>query len=79
MPVQKCILIVQKRKRALVKFDSDRIGKAILRAAESIGGFHGNFLPGMNDKFFSAQDTDENIAGFLADAPSFASIPTRIT
>ena len=68
MPVQNRIVKVQKRNRALVKFDSDRIGKAILRAAESIGGFHRDFLPGMNDKIFSAQGSDENIAGFLADA-----------
>ena len=68
MPVQNRIVKVQKRNRALVKFDPDRIGKAILRAAESIGGFHRDFLPGMNDKIFSAQGSDENIAGFLADA-----------
>src|SRR5450759_203174 len=68
MPVQNRIVKVQKRNRALVKFDSDRIGKAILRAAESIGGFHRDFLPGMNEKIFSAQGSDENIAGFLADA-----------
>ena len=68
MPVQNRIVKVQKRNRALVKFDSDRIGKAILRAAESIGGFHQDFLPGVNDKIFSAQGSDENIAGFLADA-----------
>ena len=68
MPVQNRIVKVQKRNRALVKFDSDRICKVILRAAESIGGFHRDFLPGINDKIFSAQGSDENIAGFLADA-----------
>ena len=68
MPVQNRIVKVQKRNRALVKFDSDRIGKAILRAAESIGGFRRDFLPGVNDKIFSAHGPDENIAGFLADA-----------
>ena len=68
MPVQNRIVKVQKRNRALVKFDSDRIRKVILWAAESIGGFHGDFLPGVNDKIFSAQGSDENIAGFLADA-----------
>ena len=67
MPVQNRIVKVQKRNRALVKFDSDRIGKAILRAAESIGGFHRDFLPGINGKIFTAQGSDENIAGFLAD------------
>ena len=68
MPVQNRIVKVQKRNRALVKFDSDRIGKAILRAAESIGGFRRDFLPGVNEKIFSAHGSDENIAGFLADA-----------
>ena len=68
MPVQNRIVKVQKRNRALVKFDSDRIGRAILRAAESIGGFQRDFLPGVNEKIFSAQGSDENIAGFLADA-----------
>jgi uridine kinase len=68
MPVQNRIVKVQKRNRALVKFDSDRICKVILRAAESIGGFRTDFLPGVNDKIFSAQGSDENIAGFLADA-----------
>ena len=67
MPVQNRIVKVQKRNRALVKFDSDRIRKVILQAAESIGGFRTDFLPGVNDKIFSAQGSDENIAGFLAD------------
>src|SRR5208283_505792 len=67
MPVQNRIVKVQKRNRALVKFDSDRIRKVILQAAESIGGFQTDFLPGVNDKIFSAQGSDENIAGFLAD------------
>ena len=68
MPVQNRIVKVQKRNRALVKFDSDRIRKVILHAAESIGGFQTDFLPGVNGKIFSAQGSDENIAGFLADA-----------
>jgi uridine kinase len=68
MPVQNRIVKVQKRNRALVKFDSDRIRKVILRAAESIGGFRTDLLPGVNDRIFSAQGSDENIAGFLADA-----------
>jgi uridine kinase len=68
MPVQNRIVKVQKRNRALVKFDTGRISKAMLRAAESIGGFQRDFLPGVNDKIFSAQGADENIAGFLADA-----------
>jgi len=68
MPVQNRIVKVQKRNRALVKFDAGRIGKAILRAAESIGGFHRDLLPGVNDQIFNAHGADENIAGFLADA-----------
>ncbi|MGO8838059.1 MAG: hypothetical protein ACLQAH_06195 [Limisphaerales bacterium] len=68
MPVQNRIVKVQKRNRALVKFDSSRIGKAILRAAESLGGFQQDRLPGVNDQIFKAHGSDENIAGFLADA-----------
>lgn len=68
MPVQNRIVKVQKRNRALVKFDPDRIGKAIARAAASIGGFHRDFLPGINDRIFHTQGPDENLAGFLADA-----------
>ena len=68
MPVQNRIVKVQKRNRALVKFDPNRIGRAILRAAESIGGFQQDVLPGVNDQIFSAHGSDENIAGFLADA-----------
>jgi uridine kinase len=67
MPVQNLIVKVQKRNRALVRFDPGRICKAILRAAESIGGFQTDFLPGVNDKIFQAQGSDENIAAFLAD------------
>ena len=68
MPVQNRIVKVQKRNRALVKFDSSRIGKAILRAAESIGGFQRDLLPGVNEQIFNAHGSDEHIAGFLADA-----------
>ena len=68
MAVQNLIVKVQKRNRALVKFDPDRIWKAIFRAAESIGGFHRDFLPGINDTIFAAHPTDESIATFLADA-----------
>src|SRR5580765_5235696 len=67
MAVQNRIVKVQKRNRALVRFDQARIGKAILRAAQSIDGFAQDQLPGINDKIFSAQQTDEAIAGFLAD------------
>jgi uridine kinase len=67
MPVQNRIVKVQKRNRALVKFDEGRIWKAILGAAESIGGFCQDFLPGINDRIFDACGTDDQIAGFLAD------------
>ena len=68
MPVQNRIVKVQKRNRALVKFDPDRIPRAILRAAQSIGGFAQDFLPGINDRIFAAWQSDEAIAEFLADA-----------
>src|SRR5438093_3473199 len=68
MPVQNRIVKVQKRNRALVRFDESRIPRAILRAAESIGGFKQDFLPGINDKIFEAHGTDNQIAEFLADA-----------
>jgi uridine kinase len=68
MAVQNRIVKVQKRNRALVRFDEEHIWRAILRAAESIGGFREDFLPGINDKIFDAFGTDDKIAGFLADA-----------
>jgi uridine kinase len=68
MAVQNRIVKVQKRNRALVKFDIARIQRAMLRAAESIGGFHQDLLPGINDKIFDAWGGDERIAEFLADA-----------
>lgn len=67
MAVQNRIVKIQKRNRALVRFDESRICKAILRAAESIGGFQQDFLPGVNDKIFAAYKTDSDIAGFLGD------------
>jgi len=68
MAVQNRIVKVQKRNRALVKFDPDRIQRAILRAAESIGGFQQDFLPGINDRIFDAWGADDNLAEFLAEA-----------
>lgn len=68
MSVQNRIVKVQKRNRALVRFDADRIRGAILRAAQSIGGFGQDYLPGVNDRIFSAWKIDEHIAEFLADA-----------
>ena len=67
MPVQNRIVKIQKRNRALVTFDVDRICKAILRAASSIGGFRQDFLPGINGKIFEANRSDDQIAEFLAD------------
>ena len=52
MAIQNRIIKVQKRNRALVSFNEDRICEAILRAAESIGGFRQDHLPGVNDKIF---------------------------
>ena len=66
MPVQNRIIKVQKRNRALVTFDAGRICRAILRAAQSIGGFQQDHLPEINGKIFDAYGTDEKIAEFLA-------------
>jgi uridine kinase len=68
MAVQNRIVKVQKRNRALVRFDAARIRRAILHAAESIGGFREDFLPGINDRIFEAWGADDKIAEFLADA-----------
>src|SRR5215468_5703544 len=68
MAVQNRIVKVQKRSRALVKFDAERIWRAILGAAESIGGFQQDLIPDINGKIFDAFGTDDRIAGFLADA-----------
>jgi uridine kinase len=66
MSVQNRIVKVQKRNRALVRFDEARICRAIFKAAESIGGFRQDFLPGTNDKIFDAYGTDDKIAEFLS-------------
>lgn len=68
MAVENRIVKVQKRNRALVRFDADRIRRAILRAAESIGGFRHDLTPGVNEKIFQAQGDDAAIAQFLAEA-----------
>ncbi len=67
MAVQNQIIKIQKRNRALVTFDEARICRAILRAAESIGGFQQDFLPGINDTIFEVHDSDEKVAAFVAD------------
>ena len=66
--VQNRIVKVQKRNRALVKFDADKIRRAILKAGQSIGGLHQDCLPGINEKLFNTWNTDESLAAFLADA-----------
>ncbi|HVM62241.1 MAG TPA: ATP cone domain-containing protein [Verrucomicrobiae bacterium] len=68
MTIQNSIIKVQKRNRALVTFDEDRIRKAVLRASETIDGFRQDYLPGINDKIFEAYDSDKRIAEFIADA-----------
>lgn len=68
MSVQNRIVKIQKRNRALVRFDPQRIVKAISRAAESIGGFEQDLLPGVNEKIFATHDSRDGIATFLADA-----------
>jgi uridine kinase len=68
MAVQNHIVKVQKRNRALVRFDAGRIWQAILRAAASIGGFRNDFLPGINDRLFTAHTTENSMAAFLAEA-----------
>jgi uridine kinase len=68
VPVQNRIVKVQKRNRALVRFDVGRIYDAILRAAKSIGGFQVDLLPGTNEKIFEAYGSDGKIAEFLSDA-----------
>lgn len=68
MFVQNRIVKVQKRNRALVRFDEARICRAIVRAAESIGGFHEDFFPGVNDKIFEMCRSDERIAEFISNS-----------
>ncbi|HNR71414.1 MAG TPA: hypothetical protein PLV05_04340 [Verrucomicrobiota bacterium] len=68
MAVQNRIVKVQKRNRALVKFDDTRIRRAILNAARSIGGFEQDRVPGVNETLFAAYRSEDAIAGFLADA-----------
>jgi len=68
MAVENRIVKVQKRNRALVRFDPAHICRAILRAAQSIGGFHADHLPDINGKLFDAYNSDESLAEFLANA-----------
>jgi uridine kinase len=68
MPVENRILKVQKRNRALVRFDAARIRNAILRAGRAVGGFHQDLVPGLNDRLFAAGAEDEVIADALMDS-----------
>ena len=68
MAVENRIIKVQRRNRALVSFDEERIRDAMLRAAQSIGGFRQDHVPALNGRIFDACGSDEAIAGFLADA-----------
>lgn len=67
MAVQNRIVKIQRRNRALVRFDAARICQAIARAAESMGGFRQDLVPGVNDRIFAAHSSDAEISGFLAD------------
>jgi len=58
---------VRKRSHALVTFDQDRIYRALRRAADSVGGFAQDYLPGVNDRIFAAGATDDGIAEMLSD------------
>jgi uridine kinase len=68
MAVENRIVKVQKRNRALVRFTQEHIWRAILRAADSIGGFEQDYLPGINDTIFKAHSSADAIATFLSDA-----------
>src|ERR1017187_6028335 len=68
MAVQNRIVKVQKRNRALTKFDDTRIRRAIVHATESIGGFQQDLVPGVNETIFKAYGTDYKIGESLADA-----------
>ena len=68
MPVENRIIKVLKRNRALVSFNEARIRDAILRAAESIGGFQQDYHPDVNGRIFDACRTEEGVASFLAEA-----------
>jgi uridine kinase len=68
MAVLNRIVKIQKRNRALVRFDPGRIVKAITRAAAAIGGLQQDYAPGVNDRIFDARASDESVAEFLADA-----------
>ena len=75
MPVENRIVKVQKRNRALVRFDVGRIRDAILRAAESIGGFDRDQHPGINGKIFQSCGYDTALGAPVSD-PAGVGFPT---
>ncbi len=68
MPVENRIVKVLKRNRSLVRFDAGRIRNAILRAGTAIGGFHQDWVPGINDRVFPPGADDDSIADSLSEA-----------
>ncbi|MCU0788859.1 MAG: ATP cone domain-containing protein [Verrucomicrobia bacterium] len=68
MPVENRIVKIQKRNRSLVRFDPDRIRNAILRAGRSVGGFHHDWVPGINDRLFQSGPGDEEVSDCLTDS-----------
>lgn len=66
MSVANKILRVQLRNGALTNFDPDRIKRAYLGAARSIGGFGQHHEPGINDEILSGR-SEEGVAEVLAD------------
>lgn len=68
MPVENRIVKVLKRNRSLVRFDTGRIRNAILRAGTAIGGFHQDWVPGINDRVFPPGADDDSIADSLSEA-----------
>jgi uridine kinase len=65
--VENRIVKIQKRNRALTKFEPERIHRAILRAASSLGGFQADYLPGINERIFDRGSKDDQIAEFLTE------------
>lgn len=65
MMVNNKILRVRRRDGALINFDIEKIGKAILNAAESIGGFDSSHIPAING-FIHGSGNPEAIAKALA-------------
>ena len=67
MAVGNRIVKIRKRNHSLVTFDQGRIVRAIHRAANDVGGFGQDYLPGINDRIFAAGGSEEGVAAFLSD------------